>query len=185
MFRRDLFDGLSLRLPRQEEAAEIFALTQANRAYLARWLSWVPHVRTADDTENWINQSLSGFAAGGEFDAVLCLDEHPIGALGLHHRDAINFRAEIGYWLAEPFQRRGWMTRACGAWVDYAVRELKIHRVEIRCAPDNRPSWAVAQRLGFVEEATLAEAQRLGDRWVDLVVYVMLEQNWKPPGPVA
>lgn len=185
MFRRDLSDGLSLRLPREDEAEEIFALTEANREYLARWLPWVPNVRCADDTADWIKKSHSGFEADDKFDAVLCLNDRPIGAVGLHHRDAINRRAEVGYWLAERFQGRGFMTRACGGWVDYVIRELKIHRLEIRCAPDNRPSRGVAQRLGFVEEATLAEAQKLGNRWLDSVIYSMLAENWKARPPNA
>jgi ribosomal-protein-serine acetyltransferase len=183
MFQRDLSDGLSLRLPRENEAEQIFALTEANRDYLARWLAWVPNVRCADDTADWIKKSHSGFEADDKFDAVLCLNDRPIGAVGLHHRDAINHRAEVGYWLAERFQGRGLMSRACGAWVDYAIRELKIHRVEIRCAQQNIASRGVAQRLGFIEEATLVEAQKIGDRWLDSVVYRMLAQDWKLPAP--
>jgi ribosomal-protein-serine acetyltransferase len=184
-FRRELSGGLVLRLPEASDAEVIFAIVDANRAYLSQWMSWVAASRGPADTLDWINKSRAGFADGGEFGATILLNDKPIGTVGLHHLDMVNVRGEIGYWLAESFQGRGIMTRACRALIDYAIRERQIHRLEIRCAPQNLRSRAVAQRLGFCEEAILKEAQKLGDRWLDNVVYAMLAQNWKARPPNA
>jgi ribosomal-protein-serine acetyltransferase len=50
--------------------------------------------------------------------------------------------------------------------------------MEIRCEPENRRSRAIPERLGFREEGTLREVQRIGDRRTDLVVYGMLAPEW-------
>ena len=40
----------ALRVLREDDAAELFALTDANRAYLRRWLPWVDLVTSEEDS---------------------------------------------------------------------------------------------------------------------------------------
>ena len=71
------------------------------------------------------------------------------------------------------------MTTACRAYVDHAFTRLDVHRVEIRCAVENRRSRAIPERLGFRLEGTLRDAEWLYDHFVDSVVYGMLADEWK------
>jgi ribosomal-protein-serine acetyltransferase len=66
------------------------------------------------------------------------------------------------------------MTRAVKALIDHAFGELGLHRVEIRAAAENRRSRAIPERLGFEQEGILREAERVGERYQDLVVYGLL-----------
>jgi hypothetical protein len=52
-------------------------------------------------------------------------------------------------------------------------------RVEIRAAPENARSRAIPERLGFTQEGTLRQVERVGDRYLDNVVYAMLAEHWK------
>ena len=70
------------------------------------------------------------------------------------------------------------MTRAVSALVDHAFSSLGLNRVEIRAAPENRRSRAIADRLGFQLEGTLRQAQRIGDQYLDNAVYSMLAEEW-------
>jgi ribosomal-protein-serine acetyltransferase len=54
-----------------------------------------------------------------------------------------------------------------------------MHRVEIRAAPDNYKSRAIAERLGFLQEGVLREAQFRNGCWYDLVMYSMLHDEWE------
>ena len=44
------------------------------------------------------------------------------------------------------------MTKSVEAFVDYALKELQLNRVEIRAAVENEKSRAIPDRLGFQEE---------------------------------
>ena len=70
------------------------------------------------------------------------------------------------------------MTRAVRALVNHALVDEDLHRVEIRAAPDNVRSRAIPERLGFREEGLLRVSERIGDRYLDSVVYGMLAPEW-------
>jgi hypothetical protein len=84
----------------------------------------------------------------------------------------------IGYWLAESAQGRGIMTRTVRTLVDHAFGEWRLHRVEIRAAVGNRRSRAIPERLGFTEEGVAREAELIGDRYLDQVIYSVLAGRW-------
>jgi ribosomal-protein-serine acetyltransferase len=70
------------------------------------------------------------------------------------------------------------MTKACRFLVDYAFAELKLNRVEIRCATGNHKSRAIPERLGFKLEGTVRQAEWLYDHFVDHALYGMLASEW-------
>ena len=54
----------------------------------------------------------------------------------------------------------------------------KDKTIILHCASGNLKSRSVAERLGFVQEGILREAEWLYDHYVDLVVYSMLKRTW-------
>jgi ribosomal-protein-serine acetyltransferase len=101
------------------------------------------------------------------------------GVLGLEPLDWIHRSAGIGYWLGERYQGRGLMTRAVGVLIEHAVSVWDLNRIEIRAAVGNARSRAIPQRLGFREEGTLRQAERVGDVYLDIVVYSLLASEWR------
>jgi ribosomal-protein-serine acetyltransferase len=89
-----------------------------------------------------------------------------------------NRATSLGYWLAEELQGEGTMTAAVRVLTDHALAEWDLNRVEIRAASGNRRSRAIPERLRFRAEGTLRQAERVGDRYVDSVVYSMLAEDW-------
>jgi ribosomal-protein-serine acetyltransferase len=63
--------------------------------------------------------------------------------------------------------------------VDYAFSGLKLNRVEIACATENKKSQAIPKRLGFTEEGIARQAEWLYDHYVDHIVYGLLASDWK------
>ncbi len=51
-------DHLEIRQRQPEDAEELFALTDANRAYLRQWLPWLDQCTSLDDTRRNILTSL-------------------------------------------------------------------------------------------------------------------------------
>ncbi len=175
-----------LRLVEERDAPAIFDLTERNRAYLRRWLPWVDGTRSVEDTLGFVHRSLDQVRERRGFQACIEYRGTLVGVIGFVYIDELNRRGEIGYWIAEPFQGRGIMTRACRALVRFALESLGLHRVEIRADVENRRSRAIPERLGFTQEAVLREAGWMYDHPIDLVMYSLLRREWEartPGGP--
>jgi ribosomal-protein-serine acetyltransferase len=179
MFIHRLDEESWLKLLTAEDAEQLFALVDSCRPHLRKWLPWVDSTKKVEDSKEFIEGGLQKFAAGSGFEAGIWHKGQLAGVIGLHYIDRVNRKTSIGYWLGEQFQGFGLMTKACKACIDYAFGELKLHRVEIRCAVENKKSRAIPERLGFTNEGTIREAEWLYDHFVDHVVYGMLAREWK------
>jgi ribosomal-protein-serine acetyltransferase len=164
-------EGLCLRLLEEEDALELHGLIEANREYLARWLPWAES-QTLVDSEDFIARSRDQVVGNDGFQGALVRDGAIIGMAGFPAVDWAHRSASIGYWLAEGQQGRGMMTAVVRRLVTHALTSWSLDRVEIRVAAENRRSRAIPERLGFVQEGILREAELVGDRHLDLVVYV-------------
>ena len=107
------------------------------------------------------------------------MDGELAGCIGCHVVDYENRNCSIGYWLDAARQGQGIMTRCCTVLLDYLFGELQVHRVEIRAATGNVRSCAIPERLGFTREGIAREAQWVGERWLDMVIWSMLEAEWR------
>jgi len=172
-------DDTELRIPEERYAQELFALIDANRVYLREWLPWVDHETSVEDTKAFIRGALQQFAHNEGFQMGIWYKGQVVGVIGYHPIDWADRKVEIGYWLAESFQGKGLMTKACKTLVAYAFDELKLHRVEIHCATHNKRSCAIPERLGFQQEGIMRDAEWLYDHFVDLVIYGMLADEWQ------
>lgn len=170
-------DGLGVRALEAPDAPELYALIEANRDYLARWMPWAAD-QDLTGTERFIAEGEEQHIGENGFQAKVEPEGEIVGTVGFHRIDWANRNTSLGYWLAESAQGRGLMTTVVRAVLDYAFYEWELHRVEIHCAPDNLRSRAIPERLGFREEARLRETELVGDRYLDSVVYAMLEGEW-------
>lgn len=168
-----------LQLLESRHAEELFAPIDASRASLREWLPWVDANARAEHSRAFIESVRKQYAAEAGFTAGIWHLGRLTGVIGYHRIDRANRATSIGYWLGEPFQGRGLMTRACRALVDHALGDLQLHRIEIRCGVENVRSRAIPERLGFTNEGTLRDSERIGDRYVDHVVYGMPARQWE------
>lgn len=166
-----------LRSVEPTDAEALFLVIDGHRDHLRRWLPWVDRTYSAADTLAFIALSRENEADGSGLAALIEARDQLCGVIGLDAIDPANRSSEIGYWLREDCQGRGLATRAAAALIEYAFARLRLNRVAIRAACENRRSRAVAERLGFREEGVLREAERRGDRFVDVVVYSLLRRD--------
>ena len=178
MFEKRIDDEAALALLEEQHAPALLALIDANRAYLRRWLPWLDRNTTVDHTAAFIRASLAQFAARDGLACAILLRGAIAGVVGMHRIDWPNRRTSLGYWVAADRQGHGLVTRAAAALVDYAFGELALNHVEIACAPGNRQSRAVPERLGFTLEGTLRQREWLYDHFVDHAVYGITAAEW-------
>lgn len=178
MLELEVSSHTHLRLMEESDTQELYALIESGRDYLAEWMPWAAG-QTLDGTLQFIRLTRRQFADNNGFQAAIVSGDEIVGVVGFHAIDWANRVTSIGYWLGEGHQGNGTMTEAVRALVNHAFYTWKLHRVEIRAAPGNRRSRAIPERLGFVEEGTLREAERIGERYLDNVIYATLASRWK------
>ena len=159
------------------DAAELYALVRANLDRLLPWMPWAHVTEGPDDVRGFIERSRG--MPESRFDATgIWVDGRIAGTTGLR-LDAFDIKGEMGYWIGREFEGQGLVTRACARFLEHGFGELGLHRISIHAAVENARSRAVAERLGFVQEGVERGAERCGDVFHDLVVYSMLEDEWR------
>lgn len=161
------------------DAGELFSITDANRSYLRNWLPWLDNIRRVDDTRAFIRAAQLQIGRNNGAQLAIKFDGCIAGIIGHHQIDWRNRLTSLGYWLDASYQGRGLVTASCGALIEYTFNELRLNRIEIRCATDNQKSRAIPVRLCFQEEGLLHDAEWLYDHFVDHVVYAMLLKEWR------
>jgi ribosomal-protein-serine acetyltransferase len=182
MFRRAVADGIELKQFEWGDADAIFAAVERNREYLRQWLPWVDHTHSADDVRQFISRVAAQFEAGLGPNTGIWLDGVLAGSIGCHAIDRAHRSCSLGYWIEAGRQGKGTMTRCCLRLLEYLFDEAGLHRVEIRCGAGNTRSCAIPRRLGFTREGVLRAAEWVNDRWVDLEVWSILEEDWRKAG---
>lgn len=179
-------DGLVIRPLEAADAEEVYALVDANRAHLARWMPFASG-ETLEATREFIAGSREQLGDDDGMQAAILSGGTIVGVVGVRGIDRTHSVTEIGYWLAEDAQGSGTMTRAVRAFADHAFTAWGLNRIEIRVAVGNDRSRAVPLRLGFVHEGTLRQVERFGDeaRFEDLEVYAVLAADWPVAGSPA
>ncbi|TQR46020.1 GNAT family N-acetyltransferase [Paenibacillus popilliae] len=178
MFIHKINDDIQLKILEIRDANELFLLSDKNREYLREWLPWVDRTVSVGQTKEYIQFSLKLFAENNGFNLAIFYKSRIAGCIGLHSIDWSNRKTSIGYWLGEEYQGNGAMTSACKALINYIFNDLALNRVEIRAAVLNTKSRAIPERLGFLNEGTVRQAEWLYDHFVDHVVYGMLKEEW-------
>lgn len=179
MFSYQIDTSTKIRLIEERHAEEFFALVNRNYERLLHWCPWLSEVETIEKTRGFLRGKLVRFAEGNGFTAGFFEENSLIGVIALEYVDKTNMMTEIGYWLDAQVTGKGLITKACSILVEYAFSELKMNRVQIRCASENMRSRAIPEKLGFTQEGVMRQAEKLSDRFVDLVIYGMLADEWK------
>lgn len=101
-----------------------------------------------------------------------------IGDIGLHFIDTDNFQVEVGCTLSKTQHGKGFATEALKAAIDYVFRELNKHRITASIDPGNTASIQLFERLGFRKEGHFKESLWIDGKWVDDIIYAILQREW-------
>jgi ribosomal-protein-serine acetyltransferase len=169
----------ALRQLDESDAGELYALIDANRLHLARWMPFVGQTRAVADSLAFIRTARRQLEEHRGTQFGVLVGENLVGVAGFHRIDWASRSTSIGYWLAEDAQGAGTMTLATATLVDQAFDTWELDRVEIRAGVENVRSRAIPARLGFREEGVLPAAERIGERVIDHVVYSISAGEWR------
>lgn len=179
MLSLTLTERARLRLLEERDAAELCRLIESDREHLAPWMPWATAGQTEAEALQFIRLTRRQLADNNGIQTAIEIDGALAGMIGVHGISWENGSTTIGYWLAERYEGQGLMTAAVRAYVEHAFTGWGLHRVALEAAVDNRRSRALAQRLGFRQEGVRRQAERVGERHHDLVLYAVLADEWR------
>jgi len=159
-------------------ALDMFSLVDHNRAYLRRWQNWPDTIITLDQMQQLIRQSKRKSANDHGFDLIVQHRGQAAGKIGLVFVDWRRGSGEIGYWLAQPHEGKGLITRSCRALIDHAFDEMGLTCIRIRCAAENLRSRAIPERLGFKNEGPLPYQASIHGKLHDELMYSLSQSTW-------
>src|ERR1043166_247205 len=176
--------GVFLRAPQTGDYAEWAALREASRAFLTPWEPTWP----ADDlSRGAYRRRLRRYAEDLRTDASYAFflfrksDHALLGGLTLANiRRGVAQAGSLGYWIGEPYARRGLMSAAVRTLVPFAFTALRLHRLEAACIPSNSASIRLLENSGFSREGYAREYLCINGLWQDHVLFARLSGDAEP-----
>src|SRR6478736_4912476 len=99
-----------------------------------------------------------------------------LGIIGYYRMKPEHYRAEVGYMLLPEYNGKGIVSEALQKVVEYGFKEMKLHSIEAILDPENKGSEKVLLKNGFVKEAHLIENEYYEGRFLDSMIYSLLNK---------
>ena len=168
-------ERLLLRRVDSNDIQEIFALRSnpETMKYIPR-----PLVKTDEDALEHIAMIDSKIDSNEGINWAITLKGNPklIGVIGHYRIKPENYRAELGYMLLPEYHGQGIVSEAVKEAVKYGFQVMKLNSLEAIIDPDNHASAKVLEKNGFIKEAHLKEYEFYEGRFLDTVIYSILNK---------
>ena len=108
-----------------------------------------PYPYTEDDAE-WFVQDCMEKEGITQLARAIIVNGEAVGSITVMLNDDVYCKsAELGYWLGEPFWRKGIMTKAVQLMCEEAFRRYKLVRIYAEPISTNLASRGVLEKAGF------------------------------------
>ncbi len=156
----------------------LFNIIDFSREHLERWLPWIDYVHNVDDERHIVEQWIYDMQIRTAIHLCILVEDNLVGLVGTHQIDWINQRTSIGYWIGKDCLSKGYATEATAILLNYLFEKLRLHRVFIQAATENKASNRVIEKLGFKWEGLLRENERVKDQYLDHNIYGMTQGDF-------
>ncbi|MEO0639530.1 MAG: GNAT family protein [Bacteroidota bacterium] len=147
-----------LRLRRMQTSDIPSLLKYVNNIKITDQILNFPYPYLEEDAIFRMHIILQGFQKKQRFVFAITQKEEDelIGEIGLH-LDKANNRAEMGYWLGEPFWNQGLMKEAIGPVLKFGFEEVKLHKIFATHFISNPASGKIMEQNGMIREAEMKD----------------------------
>ncbi len=190
LFRSDFSDlpggevvgqGVVLRHPQLEDYDDWARLRAQSRDFLTPWEpSWARDELTRSAFKRRLRRYGEDRLSGRGFAFLVFKSdtERLVGGCNLSNvRRGVAQTASLGYWVGQPYRRQGLISAAVEAACAFAYTELRLHRVEAACIPENAPSRGLLEGVGFAEEGLAQSYLKINGQWRDHVTYARINPD--------
>lgn len=171
---------LELRSARPEHAQAFADLIISNHDSFRQYLPAVTRVDSLEVAQEHMAHCMKEAEALELLEVHIFFEDQLCGAIRLNYFEHHNKKVALGYLLDSAHQGKGLVGKSARAMIDFAFNELNLNRIELRCVPENQASVKVAERLGFIREGHLRQAEMLDHGLADQYVYSLLKSDPRP-----
>lgn len=157
-------DRLVLRPWSPADAALLKEAVDISIEHLKPWMPWAKNEpQTLDEKVELLRMFRGKYDLDQDhIIGIFNRDEtEALGGTGFHPRLGHGER-EIGYWVRADRAGQGIITESTSALLKVGFEVEGFRRLEIRCDPENVPSYSVARTLGFAHDVTLPNRSVVG-----------------------
>ncbi len=163
---------------RESDAAVI--AKYANNKKKSDFTRTLPYPYYEKDALTWITIANKGFEEKNQFVFAM-RDKNTnqfIGGIGLtvnveHHR------AELGYWLAEPFWNKGLTTEAVTEVLKFGFEVLNLNKIMAVYIDINTASGKVLEKSKMIKEAEMKDHDIKDGVFVNLIQYRLTNKEYQ------
>lgn len=102
-----------------------------------------------------------------------------LGEIVLNSIDRVARSADLRLSMRPAYRGRGYGTEAIQLMLGLAFDTLGLHRVGLDVLATNARAQSLYENLGFVAEGRRREAVRDGDRYIDIIVMGILDEDYR------
>ncbi len=103
-----------------------------------------------------------------------------IGGCGFHNWYAQHSRSEMGYHISsDDHKRKGFMTEAVKAVIDYGFNNMGLNRIEAIISPNNIASLKTIEKFNFKKEGYLKEHYFSNGVLEDSLIFGLLKSEYQ------
>ena len=138
----------------------------------------IPFPYAEKDAIFWINMANQGFKNRNQYTfAIRQKDKDDfIGGIGIKI-ERKNNRAEIGYWIGEPFWGNGFATEATKAVIKFGFENLDMNKFTSSHLANNPASGKVLKNSGMKREGELKEQILKNSKYIDLILFGLTKKQ--------
>lgn len=177
-------DRLVLRAPSRDDFDALFEYH--SDAETCQYLPYEPRDRKALEESMVRRLSFTEFAPENNplfFHVWTKETDELIGEFLLFSKSVEARQGEIGYVLNKRFQGQGYGLEAAKAVMELGFGAFNLHRIEAKCCAANVASWRLMEKLGMRREAHFIENAIFKGEWDELLIYAMLQREWRDLHP--
>ena len=172
-------NDIRLRAFREDDADQVFYSVIHNLEHLKPFMRWATPEYSVESAKEFIENSLNSAETRKSLSLGIFDRGEFIGSVGFVKFDWTVRKTEIGYWIDKEEEGKGIVSAACRVLIDYAIDELRMNRVEIRCSSENKRSAAIPERFGFKKEGVLRQSEFRDGRLHDFFIFGLLADEWR------
>ena len=139
----------------------------------------IPYPYLEEDAISRFNFILQGFKNEERYVfAVTLKDKNElIGEIGIH-LDKDHNRAEIGYWIGEPFWGSGIATESVRAILEFGFNTLQLNKIHATHYTDNPASGKVLSNNKMILEAELKDQYKMNKTYKSVFQYRLTRSEY-------